>query len=32
MMKYGWRAPTISLDRVDTLCGELFYVAGTGRG
>ena len=31
MMKDGWHAPTINLDAVDPLCGELDYVVGTGR-
>jgi 3-oxoacyl-[acyl-carrier-protein] synthase II len=31
MMKDGWHAPTINLDQVDPLCGELDYVAGVGR-
>jgi 3-oxoacyl-[acyl-carrier-protein] synthase II len=31
MMKDGWHAPTINLDQVDPLCGELDYVVGTGR-
>ena len=31
MMKDGWHAPTINLDEVDPLCGELDYLTGTGR-
>jgi 3-oxoacyl-[acyl-carrier-protein] synthase II len=31
MMKDGWHAPTINLDAVDPLCGELDYVVGAGR-
>ncbi len=31
MMRDGWHAPTINLDEVDPLCGELDYLAGTGR-
>ena len=31
MMKDGWHAPTINLDAVDPLCGELDYLTGTGR-
>ncbi|MBF8291992.1 MAG: beta-ketoacyl-ACP synthase [Steroidobacteraceae bacterium] len=31
MMKDGWYAPTINLDAVDPLCGELDYVVGAGR-
>ncbi len=31
MMKDGWHAPTINLDEVDPLCGELDYLIGAGR-
>jgi 3-oxoacyl-[acyl-carrier-protein] synthase II len=31
MMKDGWHAPTINLDRVDPLCGDLDYLTGDGR-
>lgn len=31
MMKQGWFAPTLNLDNVDQRCGELDYIAGTGR-
>ncbi|MEX2150080.1 MAG: beta-ketoacyl-ACP synthase [Steroidobacteraceae bacterium] len=31
MMKDGWHAPTINLDEVDPLCGELDYLTGTGQ-
>ena len=31
MMKDGWHAPTINLDQVDPLCGELDYLTGAGR-
>jgi len=31
MMKRGWFAPTVNLDNVDPLCGELGYVTGPGR-
>ncbi len=31
MMKDGWHAPTINLDEVDPLCGELDYLTGAGR-
>jgi 3-oxoacyl-[acyl-carrier-protein] synthase II len=31
MMRDGWHAPTINLDSVDPLCGELDYLAGAGR-
>ncbi|TCI03296.1 beta-ketoacyl-ACP synthase [Corallincola luteus] len=31
MMRTGWFAPTINLDRVDERCGELDYVTGNGR-
>lgn len=31
MMNRGWFAPTINLDEVDPLCGELDYLTGGGR-
>ena len=31
MMKRGWFAPTINLENVDPLCGELDYITGAGR-
>ncbi|RRJ82784.1 beta-ketoacyl-ACP synthase [Aestuariirhabdus litorea] len=31
MMKRGWFAPTINLERVDPACAELDYVQGAGR-
>lgn len=31
MMREGWFAPTINLDRVDPNCAELDYVVGEGR-
>jgi 3-oxoacyl-[acyl-carrier-protein] synthase II len=31
MMKRGWFAPTVNLENVDPLCGELDYVTGPGR-
>ncbi|HPF25796.1 MAG TPA: beta-ketoacyl-ACP synthase [Steroidobacteraceae bacterium] len=31
MMASGWFAPTINLQRIDTRCGELDYIAGDGR-
>jgi 3-oxoacyl-[acyl-carrier-protein] synthase II len=31
MMRDGWFAPTINLDRVDPLCADLDYVTGEGR-
>jgi 3-oxoacyl-[acyl-carrier-protein] synthase II len=31
MMKRGWFAPTVNLENVDPLCGELGYVTGPGR-
>jgi len=31
MMKDGWHAPTINLDQVDPLCGDLDYLTGAGR-
>ena len=31
MMKDRWHAPTINLDQLDPLCGELDYVVGAGR-
>jgi 3-oxoacyl-[acyl-carrier-protein] synthase II len=31
MMREGWFAPTINLDRVDERCAELDYVMGEGR-
>ena len=31
MMKHGWFAPTINLENVDPLCGELDYITGAGR-
>jgi 3-oxoacyl-[acyl-carrier-protein] synthase II len=31
MMRSGWFAPTINLDRVDPRCGALDYITGTGR-
>jgi 3-oxoacyl-[acyl-carrier-protein] synthase II len=32
MMRAGWFAPTINLDRVDPLCAELDYIVDQGRG
>ena len=31
MMRRGWFAPTINLENVDPLCGELDYITGAGR-
>ena len=31
MMKHGWFAPTLNLDRIDERCGELDYIVGEGR-
>lgn len=31
MMKRGWFAPTVNLENVDPLCGDLDYVTGPGR-
>lgn len=31
MMREGWCAPTINLEAVDPLCGELDYIMGAGR-
>jgi 3-oxoacyl-[acyl-carrier-protein] synthase II len=31
MMKLGWFAPTLNLERVDSRCGELDYITGDGR-
>ena len=31
MMKGGWFAPTLNLDRIDERCGELDYIVGEGR-
>lgn len=31
MMRTGWFAPTINLDRIDPRCGALDYIVGTGR-
>jgi 3-oxoacyl-[acyl-carrier-protein] synthase II len=31
MMREGWFAPTINLERVDPLCAELDYIMGEGR-
>ena len=31
MMREGWFAPTINLERVDPQCGELDYISGGGR-
>ncbi|BDY04394.1 beta-ketoacyl-ACP synthase [Ferrimonas sp. YFM] len=31
MMRQGWFAPTINLDEVDELCGDLDYITGSGR-
>lgn len=31
MMREGWFAPTVNLDRVDERCGELDYLTGEGR-
>jgi len=31
MMKNGWFAPTLNLDRIDERCGELDYIVGDGR-
>jgi 3-oxoacyl-[acyl-carrier-protein] synthase II len=31
MMRRGWFAPTINLENVDPLCGELDYITGPGR-
>jgi 3-oxoacyl-[acyl-carrier-protein] synthase II len=31
MMREGWFAPTINLERVDPQCGELDFIAGAGR-
>lgn len=31
MMRTGWFAPTLNLERVDPRCAELDYVRGTGR-
>lgn len=31
MMREGWFAPTVNLDRLDERCAELDYIAGEGR-
>ena len=31
MMREGWFAPTVNLERVDPLCAELDYIMGEGR-
>ncbi len=31
MMKEGWFAPTLNLEHVDPHCGDLDYIAGSGR-
>ena len=31
MMREGWFAPTLNLNSVDPLCGDLDYIAGEGR-
>ncbi|MGH8150797.1 MAG: beta-ketoacyl-ACP synthase [Steroidobacteraceae bacterium] len=31
MMNAGWFAPTLNLEHLDPRCGELDYIAGTGR-
>jgi len=31
MMREGWFAPTVNLDKVDPECGELDYIRGEGR-
>ncbi len=31
MMRSGWFAPTLNLDRLDPQCAELDYITGTGR-
>jgi 3-oxoacyl-[acyl-carrier-protein] synthase II len=31
MMREGWFAPTVNLDRVDPECAELDYIQGEGR-
>jgi 3-oxoacyl-[acyl-carrier-protein] synthase II len=31
MLREGWFAPTLNLDRVDPRCGELDYIRGAGR-
>lgn len=31
MMRAGWFAPTINLNKVDAQCGELDYIVGVGR-
>lgn len=31
MLKNGWFAPTINLEQVDSACGELDYLVGSGR-
>ncbi|MBV8635101.1 MAG: beta-ketoacyl-ACP synthase, partial [Burkholderiaceae bacterium] len=31
MMREGWFAPTINLERVDPQCGELDYLTGGGK-
>jgi 3-oxoacyl-[acyl-carrier-protein] synthase II len=31
MMHSGWFAPTINLDQVDPLCGDIDYITGSGR-
>jgi 3-oxoacyl-[acyl-carrier-protein] synthase II len=31
MMREGWFAPTINLERVDAQCGDLDYISGGGR-
>jgi 3-oxoacyl-[acyl-carrier-protein] synthase II len=31
MMRRGWFAPTVNLENVDPLCGELDYITGSGR-
>jgi 3-oxoacyl-[acyl-carrier-protein] synthase II len=31
MLRHGWYAPTINLEKVDPLCAELDYIVGGGR-
>lgn len=31
MMNHGWYAPTLNLQNVDPLCGDLDYITGSGR-
>ena len=31
MMNSGWFAPTLNLDNIDPLCGDLDYIRGEGR-